>query len=138
VVWLPNHGVMITGDILVAPIPYGFGSYPSEWLQVLRKVRAFAPGRIIPGHGAPMSGDSYLLRVGAAVETVRNQVKRSVGEGLDQKQARAALKMDGYAKIFAGDDPWLRRWFDSYFVDPLAVSAFKEAKGEPIVQSLDG
>ena len=27
---------------------------------------------------------------------------------------------------------------DGHFVDPLAVSAFKEAKGEPIVQSLGG
>lgn len=137
-VWLPRQSVMVTGDILVAPIPFAFGSYPSDWLQVLKKVRAFQPAHIVPGHGAPMTDDAYLLRVGAAVESVRNRIKRSVDEGLDQKQARAALQMDGYARLFVGDDPWLRRWFDTYFVDPLAVSAFKEAKGEPIVQSLGG
>lgn len=136
VVWLPNQRLMATGDLLVAPIPFGYGSYPSEWLDALRKIRAMGPEVFIPGHGAPMTGEDYLIHVGAAVESVRNQVRRSVGEGLDQKAARAALKMEVYAAWFAGDDPWLRKWFDTYFVDPLAVSAFKEAKGEPIVQSL--
>ncbi len=138
VVWLPRQAVIATGDILVAPIPFGFGSYPGEWLEVLSKVRALEPGHIVPGHGAPMTDETYLLRVGAAVERVRNGISRSVGEGLDQKQARAALQMDGYARLFVGEDPWLRRWFDSYFVDPLAVSAYKQAKGETIVQSLGG
>lgn len=138
VVWLPRQAVMVTGDILVAPIPFGFGSYPSDWLEVLKKIRAFQPAHIIPGHGAPLADDAYLLRVGAAIEAVRDQIKRSVDEGVDQKQARAALRMDDHAKSFAGNDPWLRRWFDSYFVDPLAISAFKEAKGEAIVQSLGG
>jgi glyoxylase-like metal-dependent hydrolase (beta-lactamase superfamily II) len=138
VVWLPRQSVMVTGDILVAPIPFGFGSYPTDWLAVLRRISAFPAALLVPGHGAPLTDDAYLLRVGAAVEGVRDQIARSVGEGLDQKQARAALRMDDLARQFVGADPWLRRWFDSYFLDPLAVTAFREAKGEPIVQSLGG
>jgi glyoxylase-like metal-dependent hydrolase (beta-lactamase superfamily II) len=138
VVWLPRQNVLITGDILVAPIPFGFGGYPSEWLAVLRKLKDYQADIIIPGHGAPMWDDRYLMRVGATIEAVRNQVKRSAGEGLDAKAARAALKLDGQAAFFTGGDPWLKRWFDSYFTDPLAASAWKEAKGLPIVQSLGG
>ncbi|HRD45506.1 MAG TPA: MBL fold metallo-hydrolase [Caulobacter sp.] len=136
VVWLPSQRIMITGDILVAPIPYGYGGYPSDWLRVLKAIRGFGAEVLVPGHGAPMRNDRHLLRVGAAIESVRDQTLRLAGQGLDQKAVRAGLKMDVHARVFTGEDPWLRRWFDSYFVDPLAVSAFKEAKGEPIVQSL--
>lgn len=138
VVWLPRQKVMITGDILVAPIPFGFGSYPSDWLAVLRRVRDYRADILVPGHGAPMRDDRYLLAVSAAIEAIRDQVAGSAAGGLDAKQARATLKLDAVSAGFTGGDPWLNRWFDSYFVDPFAASAWKEAKGEPIIQSLGG
>lgn len=138
VVWLPRQTVLVTGDVLVAPIPFGFGSYPSDWLAVLERLRAFGATTFIPGHGAPMRDEAYLLRVRALIETARDQVKASVAEGLDVTQARAAVTLDAEAAAFTGGDPWLKRWFDSYFTDPFVVSAWKEAKGEPIVQSLGG
>lgn len=138
VVWSPGARLAATGDLLVAPLPFGFGSYPGEWLDALRKLRALGAATLVPGHGAPMRDDRYLLQVAAAVEDLRDQVRRSVAAGLDQKAARAALTVDDHARGFAGEDRWLRKWFDSYFVDPLAVSAFKEATGQAIVQSLGG
>lgn len=138
VVWLPRQKVLVTGDILVAPIPFGFGSYPLDWLTVLERLRAFGAATLIPGHGAPMRDAGYLLRVKVLIETARDQVAASVAKGLDVKEARAAVNLDLQAAAFTRGDPWLKRWFDSYFTDPFVVSAWKEAKGEPIVQSLGG
>ncbi|MDP2259802.1 MAG: MBL fold metallo-hydrolase [Caulobacter sp.] len=138
VVWLPRQRVIVTGDILVAPIPFGFGSYPSDWLAVLRRIRDFQADVLVPGHGAPMRDDRYLSAVRALIEATRDQVKASVAAGLDAQQARAAVTLDAGASTFTGGDPWLKRWFASYFTDPFVVSAWKEAKGEPIVQSLGG
>ncbi len=138
VVWLPRQKVLVTGDVLVAPIPFGFGSYPTDWLAVLERLRGFGAGTLIPGHGAPMRDEGYLLRVRALIETARDQVVASVAKGLDAKEARAAVNLDLQAAAFTGGDPWLKRWFDSYFTDPFVASAWKEAKGEPIVQSLGG
>ncbi len=49
VVWLPRQTVLVTGDVLVAPIPFGFGSYPSDWLAVLERLRGFGATTFIPG-----------------------------------------------------------------------------------------
>jgi len=42
VVYLPDQGIAATGDLLVAPIPLGFNSYPSEWIAVLDSIAALA------------------------------------------------------------------------------------------------
>ncbi len=39
----------MTGDVLVRPIPYGFNSYVSEWLDVLKRIDALNPRIIAPG-----------------------------------------------------------------------------------------
>ena len=49
--WDPRTRTLVTGDIVVAPTPYSFGSYHSEWIGVLDAMRALKPARIVPGHG---------------------------------------------------------------------------------------
>jgi glyoxylase-like metal-dependent hydrolase (beta-lactamase superfamily II) len=33
--WLPKQRIVITGDVVVSPIPFGFYSLPGEWIAVL-------------------------------------------------------------------------------------------------------
>ena len=35
IAWMPGQKVVATGDAVVAPTPYGFNSYPSDWIAVL-------------------------------------------------------------------------------------------------------
>ena len=35
VVFLPDDGVVITGDLVVMPLPFGFYSYPGDWARTL-------------------------------------------------------------------------------------------------------
>ena len=39
VVWLPKERIVFAGDIVVQPLPYGFGSSPTEWLDTLERAR---------------------------------------------------------------------------------------------------
>jgi glyoxylase-like metal-dependent hydrolase (beta-lactamase superfamily II) len=138
VVWLPRQRVLVTGDILVEPLPFGFGGYPSEWLQVLEKLRAYRFSVLVPGHGAPQRDRAYLDRVAAALAEVRRKVAALAAEGRSLEEVQARIDLSAQAAAFAGDDPWLRRWFAEYWVRPIVTSAFREAQGEPIVQSLGG
>ncbi|MBL8983686.1 MAG: MBL fold metallo-hydrolase, partial [Gemmatimonadetes bacterium] len=54
VVHLPKEGVLATGDLVVAPVPFAFGSFPLAWTTTLERLRALPATVIMPGHGEPM------------------------------------------------------------------------------------
>ncbi len=60
VVYVPQSKVLITGDLLVAPIPYAYGSFFSDWIQTLRRLRAMEAIAIVPGHGPVEHDERYL------------------------------------------------------------------------------
>lgn len=138
VVWLPRQKALVTGDTVVAPFPFGFGSYPSDWLGVLSKLGAYDFKVLVPGHGAPQHDRRYLDRVRAALEDVGAQVRTLADAGLSLEETTRRFDGERQLADFAGDDPWLRRWLRAYWLTPVIASAYKEAKGQPIVQSLRG
>ena len=138
VVWLPKQRVLVAGDIVVAPVPFGFGSYPSDWIRTLEKLQAYDFKVLIPGHGAPQHDRTYLVRLVAAIEEIRAKVAPLVRQGASLDDARKHLDFADQAQGFVGADPWLRRWFKEYWIGPFLTSAYKEARGEPIIQSLAG
>lgn len=138
VVWLPRQRVLVSGDIVVAPFPFGFGSYPADWLRTLDRLRAYDFAVLVPGHGPPQRDRAYLDRLGAAIAEVRATVAPLAAQGLSLEDVRKRADFAAQAQAFVGDDPWLRRWFNEYWIAPLVASAYKEARQEPIVQSLSG
>jgi glyoxylase-like metal-dependent hydrolase (beta-lactamase superfamily II) len=137
-VWLPKQRVLVTGEIVILPFPYGFESYPAEWLKTLAKVRAFDFATLIPGHGMPQTDRAQIDKIVAALTHVREQVAPLVAQGLSLEEIQKKVDMSADARAFCGDDPWLRQWFTAFWVQPIVTSAYKEAKGIPIVQSLKG
>jgi glyoxylase-like metal-dependent hydrolase (beta-lactamase superfamily II) len=138
VVWLPKQRIAVAGEDVILPFPYGFESYPSDWIAALGRLRALKYKVLIPGHGMPQTDTKQLDRIVAALKDVRAQMAPLAKQGLTLEQATARIDLNAQARIFVGDDPWLRTWFKSFFADPIAVSAYKEAKGLPIVQGLKG
>lgn len=138
VVWLPKQKVLITGDIVVAPFPFGFGSYPADWLRTLDRIRAYDFRVLLPGHGPPQRDRIYLDRLTAAIAQVQAAVAPLAVRGVPLDDVRKQLDFSDQARGFVGDDPWLRRWFSEYWISPFVASAYKEARGEPIAQTLAG
>jgi glyoxylase-like metal-dependent hydrolase (beta-lactamase superfamily II) len=136
VVWLPKQHVLVAGETVIAPFPYGFGSYPSDWIGMLKKLRAVPFKVLVPGHGMPQTDRAQLDRILAALEDVRGQVAPLVAKGLMLDQVEVKVDLSRQKQGFVGDDPWLGRWFDDFWATPIVTSAYHEAKGEPIVQSL--
>lgn len=132
VVWLPKQRVLIAGDTVVAPVPYGFNVFPAEWIEVLRKMKGYDFAVLVPGHGLPQQDKSYLDALIASMTDIRAQIASLAAQGLTLEQARERANFELHKRAFAGTDAWRRYWFERYWLNPFTQSVFKEAKGEPL------
>jgi glyoxylase-like metal-dependent hydrolase (beta-lactamase superfamily II) len=138
VVWLPKQKILVTGETVILPFPYGFESYPADWIGVLTKLRAMDFRTLVPGHGMPQHDRSQIDAMIAALQHARAQVGALAAQGLTLEEIQAKVDFGADQKTFVGSDPWLGRWFKEYWVKPIVTSAFQEAKGQHIVQGLSG
>jgi glyoxylase-like metal-dependent hydrolase (beta-lactamase superfamily II) len=138
VVWLPQDKVLVSGDIVVNPLPYGIGSFPREWIAALHAVSALPFDTLVPGHGEVLHDRAYLERLVSTLTVIREQVAASVAKGLDLEATRKALDTSSFAAAYTLDDPLRKQLFDAWWVRPITRSAWLEARGEPIVQSGTG
>ena len=138
VAWLPKQRVLVSGDIVVAPIPYASASFPREWIDVLGKLKGFAFVDLIPGHGPVQTDAAYLDKLISALSDIRAQVAPLVAKGASLDEVREAVRTDEMIDAFAGDDGWNRLWMRSVFMSALISNAYKEARNEPILQGRDG
>ncbi len=56
------ENILATGDPLVHPLPYGFGSFPAQWIETLDKVAAYDFELLVPGHGEVQRDIEYLRK----------------------------------------------------------------------------
>jgi glyoxylase-like metal-dependent hydrolase (beta-lactamase superfamily II) len=134
IVWLPLQRIVAAGDIVVSPIPFGFGSYPADWIETLGRLKALNFSILVPGHGLPQRNASYVDRLIDLIAEVRSQVAPLAAQGLELDAVRERVDFGTQKALFAGDDPWLGHWFDRYWVRPMTESAWREARGLEIVQ----
>lgn len=129
-VYVPDVKVLMTGDVVVAPTPYSFGSYPGEWIQVFDKLIAMDTAAIVPGHGPVMHDKDYIRTLKRLVETTRTQVQAAVKQGLSLEETRKRVDLASFRTQLAGDNYFRQRAFDDFYAQPAVEQAYKEAKGE--------
>ncbi|MDO1560350.1 MBL fold metallo-hydrolase [Brevundimonas sp. 2R-24] len=137
VIWLPRQRIVAAGDIVVHPFPYGFGSYPGEWIETFGRLKALGFETLIPGHGPVLQGTAYVDQVIAALEDVRAQVTPLAEAGVPLDQIMSRTDFSAQRTGFVGEDPWQTRWFNDFWLQPIVTAAYREARGEPIIQSLN-
>ena len=120
----------MTGDILVWPVPFSFGSFLGDWTGTLDKLSALPADVIVPGHGPPQRDRQYLTLVRTLIDTTLAQTKRAVAEGKDLEATRRAMSLDALRRQFTGDDALRIRAFNAFFVTPATQRAWSEARGE--------
>jgi glyoxylase-like metal-dependent hydrolase (beta-lactamase superfamily II) len=134
VIWLPSERILCTGDIVVEPIPYAAASYPTEWLGVLARLKAFDFAYLVPGHGEVQTDRAYLDKVAGALEDVRAQVTPLAKQNVPLDEVYKRTDFEALKSAFAGQDPWRRFLLNSFFLHSIVKNAYAEARGEPIVQ----
>ena len=130
VVWVPDARVAVTGDLLVAPVPYGYGMYPGDWVETLNRLMSLDAAAIVPGHGPVMHDWSYAKRIQELLTSIRSQVAEAVKAGATPEQAFEKTDVARFEKEFAGDDGQKLRAFRDYFVRDAINRSYQEAKGE--------
>jgi cyclase len=110
VVFLPAEKVLVTGDLVVAPVPYCYNSYPIEWLTVLEKLKALRAATIVPGHGSVQHDYRYIDRVSALLQHVVTEVGRSSGRSADA--IRKDVDLTRFREEFAAGDAKRGELFD--------------------------
>jgi glyoxylase-like metal-dependent hydrolase (beta-lactamase superfamily II) len=133
IAWLPRERIVITGDIVVSPTPFGFFSFPEDWIGVLQRLKALDFALLVPGHGEPQADAAYLDRLIATITDIRAQVGPLAREGLGLDEVRTRVDFAAQTAIF-GDSPRNRVLFEAYWLTPMVENAWREARGDPIIQ----
>lgn len=129
VVFVPDSKVAITGDLLVYPVPYGYGCHPGEWVSTLKKLMATDATTIVPGHGPVMHDWAYAKKVIAVLEAIRSQVGEAVARGANLEETRKRVDLETFRRAFAGENYERGRAFRDFFVHSAVERARQEARG---------
>lgn len=133
VAWLPNERIVVTGDIVVAPTPFGFFSFPGDWIDTIDRIRALGFMTLIPGHGKPQTDSAYLDKLTKAITDIRAKVGPVAKSGVPLGEVRGKLDFANLVELF-GDTPRNRQNLENFFIVPMMSNAYKEALGQPIIQ----
>ncbi|THD74230.1 MAG: MBL fold metallo-hydrolase [Phenylobacterium sp.] len=134
VVWAPKQRLLAAGDLVVSPIPYAAQTYPGEWIATLKKLEAFDFAYLVPGHGALQTDRAYIDKLITALQTVRDQVGPLARANVPLDEVRKRVDLKAMKSGFTGDDPWLAFLMDAVFTNDLISNAYKEARGEAVIQ----
>lgn len=128
VAWLPKQKIVVTGDIVVSPYPFGFGSFPKDWINTLGKIIDLGFTTLIPGHGEPQRDTRYLRTLITAISDIRAQVYPLAKKGLSLAEVKDKVDFAKTAELF-GNTPRDKANFQALFGSPMTENTYKEALG---------
>lgn len=137
VLWLPQERILATGDLVVHPIPYGFGSFPREWIDTLGRLSEFDFELLVPGHGDVQRDLAYVELLRTMLTALRQQAADALAAGLDLEATRARLDFSAFTTRFPQDETG-QILFKAWWASPIGRSLWLEAAGKPIVQADGG
>ena len=137
VAYVPDAKVLVTGDILVHPIPFSYGSYLTEWPVVLTKLADFDATTIVPGPGPVMHDKVYLNDVRELLEAVFAEVKRVWKPGMSGDDVRKAIDLSAQRDKFCHGDKTMEKNFNASIETAGVDRAMQELEGKMKPESFD-
>jgi glyoxylase-like metal-dependent hydrolase (beta-lactamase superfamily II) len=129
VVYLPHENILITGDLVIAPVPYGIDDITNSWILSLEKLMAMHAKVIIPGHGEVQFDNSYMQLEHDLLQSLMKQADRAAGQSLSVDDFKKTVDLRAYENKFVGNDPDRKWGWDNYFFDQAVTRAFDIARG---------
>lgn len=129
VVHLPARGIVATGDLVVAPVPFGFNSYPASWTKVMDSLLALNPRVVVPGHGPVMHDLRYVRSVREWLSRINREASAAVARGDSLGTVLETVTLDNVRLSVTKDEKWMNFLFRGFFVRPAVQAAFQQADG---------
>jgi cyclase len=139
VVYLPKEKLALIGDLVVNPVTFALGGYPTEWLKALNQVDGLDATTLVSGHGEPLTDKELLHATMQVMRVLLDRGKELKAKGMDADAAKAAILPDLSAlrtKI-TKDDPRLNQQFEIYLVDWYLHRVYDELNG-PLTDAIQG
>src|SRR5262249_43526792 len=89
IVYLPKEKLALIGDLIVNPVTFALGGYPSEWLKALEKVDALDATMLVTGHNEALTDKELLHATMAVMQLLLERGKELRAKGLDPDAAKA-------------------------------------------------
>src|SRR5215207_113095 len=70
IIFLPKEKIIMTGDLVVHPVPYMFGGYPSAFGATLRRLDQLGFDTMVPGHGEILRAEKGRAYAGLLIEFI--------------------------------------------------------------------
>jgi cyclase len=103
-VYLPDDGVLIAGDILANGVVPNFGdSNAQSWLKTVDTAQAMAFTTAIPGHGQVMS-KADVAEFSTRMKKLHAEILRGYRGGLSDSEVRATLDLSDWRKLRRFDE----------------------------------
>jgi glyoxylase-like metal-dependent hydrolase (beta-lactamase superfamily II) len=134
VMWLPEEGIVATGDLVVFPTPYAFNLPPRAWAESLHKLNALGYRMLVPGHGEVQRDTQYVDLNIEAAESIADQRDALLLQDLSHEEVQAQLDFSAFEARFTGGDEYIAGYYEAYFEAPFRKAAIKALSGEPMVR----
>ena len=131
VIFLPKERIAAVGDLVVYPVPYIYGGYPTTWVSVMDSVRALGATTLIPGHGPVMTDFTYFDTVIDLLEAIISQVKDCIAKGMSLEETRKAVNLDALRTRFLAGVPDRDGTFQASIMNAGIKAAYDDLKGRP-------
>jgi glyoxylase-like metal-dependent hydrolase (beta-lactamase superfamily II) len=129
IVHLPREKIVAAGDLVVAPVPYAWNSYPLDWIETLRALRGLSPAVLVPGHGPVMRDMGYVEEVEALLGSVVRQVGELQAGGKTLDEVRAALDLRAFRERMVGGDAAQEEVWTESVMKALVERAWQATRG---------
>jgi glyoxylase-like metal-dependent hydrolase (beta-lactamase superfamily II) len=126
VVYLPKEGILATGDLVVAPIPYATNVYVKDWIATFDRLMAIPATTILPGHGPVMRDWSYVRTVKGALEQTLAAVADAKKAGLTLAQTVERVQLPELRDSFVAGVETRRAGYEAFFRTSLVRNAWEE------------
>lgn len=132
IAWLPRQKIVATGDLVVAPTPYGFTISTKPWLATLAKLEQIPFEILIPGHGKVQRDRAYLKTLKWSMRDIAAKAAAAAADpAMTKEKATEAFDNRPHEARFGATDAWTRKWLNDYWLAGMFQTAFDEARGIP-------
>jgi len=139
IAYLPKEKLALIGDLIVNPVTFALGGYPTEWLKALEKIDALDATMMVTGHGEPLQDKELVHATMAVMRLLLERGKESNAKGMDPDAAKAVIlpELKELRSKITKDDARLNQQFEIYLVDWFLHRVYDELNG-PLTDAIQG